>query len=87
VGAVVNLGSAEEVSIDELAARVLAATGGGGRVRHVPHAAVYGPDYHDHRRRVPDLAVAEALLGWRPWTPLDEVVRAVVEHESGVGGR
>jgi UDP-glucuronate decarboxylase len=72
-GGPVNLGNPEEVSVLELARRVLAATGSASPVRFLPL-----PE-DDPRRRRPDIARAEALLGWRPRVPLEEGLRRTVE--------
>jgi UDP-glucose 4-epimerase len=75
VGEVVNIGSAEEVSIQELAALLIQLAGGRARLQFVPAAAVYGPGYEDIPRRVPSLVKMEQLLGVVPEVPLAEGLR------------
>jgi len=81
-GMAVNLGSTEQVSINELAARVLALTGSTAGVEHVPYAVAYGPGYEDLPRRVPDCARARELIDFRPARTLDDIVRAVIEEQT-----
>jgi UDP-glucose 4-epimerase len=78
-GVVVNLGSREEVTIDELARRVVAVTGSGSEVVHVPYEQVYGAGFDDMLRRVPDLARAERLIGWRASHSLDGIIAEVAD--------
>ena len=74
-GQIVNVGSAEEVTILELARRVLAEAGGASRIEHVPFERVYGEGFVDPRRRLPDLARLRALTGFAPAKTLDDAVR------------
>ncbi len=59
----VNVGAPGEITIRELAAKVIAATGSRSEIVHVPAMV------DDPRRREPDLTRARAL-GWGPKTPL-----------------
>jgi UDP-glucose 4-epimerase len=79
-GEVFNVGNDEEISIDDLAARVIRAAGSSSIVRHVPYAEEYGPGFEDMRRRVPDLSKIRARIGYRPTTSVDEIIAHVVDH-------
>jgi UDP-glucose 4-epimerase len=76
-GQAVNLGGAQEISIMDLAQRIIELTGATSYVELVPYDQAYGEGYEDMRRRVPDNSRAERLLGFRPVTGLDEIIRAV----------
>jgi UDP-glucose 4-epimerase len=84
-GQVVNVGSSHEVTIGELAERVKALTRSRSSIVFVPYDEAYQPGFEDLRRRVPDLAKAERLVGYRPRVPLDETLRRVIDflRESG----
>lgn len=81
VGQVVNIGNDQEVTINELAALVKDITGSPSRVDFIPYDQAYGPGFEDMLRRVPSLAKLERLVGYRPATPLDTIVRRVVDYE------
>lgn len=83
-GRIFNVGSNEEVSVLELAQRVKAITGSSSPITHVSHAEVYGADFEDMQRRVPDIARVRTLLGWAPKYSLDEIIRSIMQHEQGV---
>lgn len=85
-GRAVNLGSHEQVSIGELAARVIALTGSASKTARVSYEDAYGAGYEDLPRRVPDCSLARELIGFAPRRTLDDVVRALVE-ERGASGR
>ncbi len=74
-GEVFNVGSTEEVSILELARRVIAALGSTAPIELVPYDAAYAPGFEDLRRRRPAVDKLERFTGFRPATPLDEIIR------------
>jgi len=82
-GQVVNVGSEEEVSIRGLALRVVALTGSSSVIEHVSHATAYGDSFDDVPRRVPDLARARELIGWRHETSLDQIILEVASSLRG----
>ena len=66
VGVPVNLGDPDELSIRDLAERLVQMTGG---AMSFAHRAL---PQDDPRRRKPDISRAIELLGWRPTVKLDE---------------
>ena len=75
VGEVVNLGNPEEVTIAELARRVIAVTGARVGITHVPYEKAYDRGFEDMPRRVPDISKVTALTGHTPRVSLDEALR------------
>lgn len=81
VGRVFNVGSDEEVSIGELARRVREAAGSDSEIVFVPYEEAYAEGFEDMQRRVPDMSRLEAATGFRPRTPLAEIVEDVLAHQ------
>jgi len=81
VGEIVNIGNDQEVSINELAALVREITGSPSRLEHQPYIEAFGPGFEDMERRVPCLDKLESLIRYRPATPLETIVRRVVDYE------
>lgn len=77
-GQVVNVGSDDEVTILDLARRVVEEAGGAGRIEHVPFERVYGEGFVDPRRRRPDLTRLRALTGFVAQRALADAVRDVL---------
>ncbi len=77
VGRVFNVGGVEEVSIDQLADRVIGRTGSSSEKVYVPYGEAYAPGFEDMQRRVPDLSRIHQLTGWQPVITLDETIDAV----------
>lgn len=82
VGRAVNLGSSEQVSISELAHRVIALTGSGSGIRHQSYLEVLGPGYEDLMRRVPDSSLARELVGFAASRSLDDILRSVIGEQA-----
>lgn len=80
-GEVYNLGSDEEISIVNLAKRIVALAGSSSTISYIPHSQVYGEGFEDMERRCPDVSKARKLIGYRPKTSLDEIVKKVIEYE------
>jgi len=87
VGEVFNVGSSEEVTIGELAERVKRLAGSRSPIVFVPYEEAYQPGFEDLRRRVPSIAKAERVVGYRPQVPLDETLRRVLEFLRASGRR
>ena len=81
VGQVFNIGSTEEVTIRELAERVIAATRSQSKIVYVPYEEAYAPGFEDMRRRVPDLEKIHQLIGYEPHYSLDETLQRVIVYE------
>lgn len=77
VGRVFNIGSDEEVTINELASIVKEVTGSNSPIQHLSYEEVYGKDFEDMYRRVPDLSRIRTAIGYSPTKSLREIVEAV----------
>jgi UDP-glucose 4-epimerase len=80
VGEVVNIGSEQEVTIEALACLVKERTNSSSPITYIPYDQAYEPGFEDMQRRVPSLEKLESLTGFRPETPLPEIVDRVAEH-------
>ena len=80
IGEVVNIGTDEEITIEALAHIVKDRTGSDSPITYVPYEQAYEPGFEDMPRRVPSLEKLEMLTGFRPTTPLVEIVDRVVAH-------
>ncbi len=78
VGQVFNLGSQEEITIRDLAERVIQLTGSSSRIIYVPYDEAYEEGFEDMQRRVPDTAKAHQFIGFKPSANLDEILRMVI---------
>jgi UDP-glucose 4-epimerase len=80
-GEVFNVGNDREISINELAELVRDRTGSSSEIVSVPYDMAYGPGFEDMCRRVPSLEKLEGRIGFRPTTPVEEIVDLVVAEQ------
>jgi UDP-glucose 4-epimerase len=82
VGQVFNIGNGAEVSIGELAEMIVARTGSNSVIRYVPHHEVFGHNFEDMSRRVPDIGKLQQLTGYTPRVDLPEILERVIDYWS-----
>jgi UDP-glucose 4-epimerase len=80
-GKVFNLGRAEEISIRELAERVIERTASSSSIRFVSYTEAYPEGFEDMSRRVPDVSRARELIGFDPQLGLDEILSSIIDHQ------
>lgn len=81
-GEVFNVGSTEEITIRQLAERVIAATGSDSQIVAVPYDVAYARGFEDMRRRIPDTTKVQNALGWTAELTLDDILRDVIDFEK-----
>jgi UDP-glucose 4-epimerase len=74
VGDVFNVGSPGEISMLELANRVIESTGSSSTIELIPYDKAYEAGFEDMQRRVPDTTKLRDLTGWAPSRTLDDIL-------------
>jgi UDP-glucose 4-epimerase len=74
-GEVFNVGGGEEISIRDLAQLVIETLGSKSTMAFVPYSQAYAPGFDDMRRRKPLTEKLARVTGFRPATPLREIIR------------
>ena len=87
VGQVFNVGSDQEVTINDLAERVRQLVNPQAAIVHVPYDEAYAPGFRDMLRRVPDITKLREFLGFGPATPVDAIIESVRDHIAAHGDR
>ena len=77
IGKVLNIGNNHEISINELAQRVIAETGSKSEIVHVPYEEAYGDGFEDMERRVPNIELINNLVGWKPKRDLSTIIKDI----------
>jgi UDP-glucose 4-epimerase len=80
-GKVYNIGSTEEIAIEELADRIIEMTGSKSTKEFVSYEQAYGRPIEDMMRRVPGLERIKETIGWQPRTSLPETLEVIIESE------
>jgi UDP-glucose 4-epimerase len=81
-GKVFNLGSNEEITINALADKILALTGGAGGKEYLTYEAAYGKPFDDMRRRVPCLKRIEEHIGFQRRYSLEDTLKLIIEEKK-----
>ncbi len=79
-GEAFNIGGQEEVTIEELARRVIALTASRSTVSYLPYDQAYEEGFEDMARRVPDTQKAHRAVGFAPTTRLNDILQDVIEY-------
>lgn len=74
IGKVINIGNDYEISINDLAKRIILETGSKSKIVYVPYDEAYGDGFEDMERRVPNIDVIKDLVGWQPKRELSTMI-------------
>ncbi|MGH7970544.1 MAG: NAD-dependent epimerase/dehydratase family protein, partial [Limisphaerales bacterium] len=74
-GRIFNVGGTEEISIEALARLVIELLNSKSTLEFVPYGQAYAPGFEDMRRRKPVVDKIAEVTGFRPATPLREIVK------------
>ncbi|MCR9079876.1 MAG: SDR family NAD(P)-dependent oxidoreductase [Hyphomonadaceae bacterium] len=80
-GEVYNIGTDQEVSIMELAQKVVAATESESEIDLIPYSDVYPEGFEDMARRLPSVEKLQATIDFRPMRTLDEIIADIVKEK------
>jgi UDP-glucose 4-epimerase len=79
-GEIFNVGSANRISILDLAKRVTAATESESDFSFVPYERVYGTGIEDMLHRIPSVDKIKDAIGWEPTFDLEQILADVIRH-------
>jgi UDP-glucose 4-epimerase len=77
-GEVFNLGGVEEITILDLAQKIITLTESRSKIILVPYEEAFGADFEDMLRRVPSVDKAERLIGFQPNGQLDSILKRII---------
>jgi UDP-glucose 4-epimerase len=82
VGQVFNVGNNSQISIMELAKKVIEITGSKSSIEKIAYEKAYPEGFEDMQRRVPDISKIKQVLGWEPKINLDQIIKDVADFNS-----
>jgi UDP-glucose 4-epimerase len=80
IGTVVNIGNSEEISINDLAKKIIEMTGSRSKITYISYEEAYNSRFEDMERRVPNIERIQALTGWSPQRKLENIITDLVDH-------
>jgi len=78
-GQVFNVGGRDEISILQLAERIIELVGSSSDIELVPYDQAYETGFEDMQRRRPDISKINAAIGWAPTRDIDSIIGDVAE--------
>jgi UDP-glucose 4-epimerase len=79
IGKVINIGNDFEISINDLAKKVIADTNSTSEIVYVPYEEAYGDGFEDMERRVPNIDLIKSLVGWEPMRDLSTMISDIAD--------
>jgi UDP-glucose 4-epimerase len=78
VGEVFNLGGQEEITIENLAKKIIKLTKSRSRIEYIPYEKAYEHGFEDMQRRLPDLTKIRKLIGFTPTYSLADIINDII---------
>jgi len=86
VGEVFNIGSQDEITIEELARTIIKITRSKSKIKYIPYEKAYEEGFEDMQRRVPDTAKINKLIGFKPSFTLPEIIKDILKYLDADSG-
>ena len=80
IGKVINVGNNFEVSIYDLAKKIIKETSSKSEIVYIPYAEAYGDGFEDMERRVPNIDLINQLVGWAPKRDLSTMIADISDE-------
>ena len=80
VGEVFNIGSQEEITIEQLAKEIIKITNSKSKIEYIPYEKAYEEGFEDMQRRVPDITKINKLIGFKPTFTLSGIIEDIVKY-------
>ena len=77
VGEVFNIGNNQQISIMQLAKKVIEITASKSTIEKIAYEKAYPQGFEDMQRRVPDISKIKQVLGWSPQLNLDQIIKDI----------
>jgi UDP-glucose 4-epimerase len=79
-GEVYNIGGVGEITIKQLADKIIERTESSSVISYTPYDEAYTAGYEDMQRRVPDITKIKNAIGWSPENTLESIIDDVASE-------
>jgi UDP-glucose 4-epimerase len=80
IGKPINIGVNQEISIVELAKKIIERTGSKSAIKYQSYEEAYAQGFEDMERRVPDNTLLKQLTSWSPLKNIENIIDDLVAH-------
>ena len=77
IGQVFNIGNNQQISIMDLAKKIIEVTGSKSIIEKVAYEEAYPEGFEDMERRVPNIDLINQLVGWKPLRNLSAMIKDI----------
>jgi UDP-glucose 4-epimerase len=77
IGNYFNVGGTGEITIKELASKIIERTNSKSTIKYIPYSEAYPAGFEDMQRRVPDITKIKKTINWHPTHTLDSIIDSV----------
>ena len=82
IGQVFNVGNNQQISIMDLAKKVIEITNSSSKIEKIAYEDAYPDGFEDMQRRVPDISKIKSVLGWSPKIGLNQIIKDIAAFNS-----
>jgi len=85
IGQVYNIGNDYEISVEDLAKKVISQLGSTSSTNKKSYEDAYGAGFEDMQRRIPDISKIKATTGWAPERSLETIIDDIAGYLEHAG--
>ena len=74
----INIGSSKEISINDLAKKVIKITSSKSKIKKIPYNKVYNKNFEDMKKRSPDLKKLKKLINYVPNKSMEKIIMEII---------
>ena len=79
IGEIFNIGGTREITILNLAEKIIEKTNSKSVIRKIPYEEAFKKDFEDMQRRVPSIDKLRSFIGFEPKTDLDTILDNIID--------
>lgn len=81
-GKIVNIGNPSEITILQLARKIIDMTQSQSEIQFIPYHDAYGEGFEDMRRRTPSIRLLQKLINFSPRYNLEQILQEMIDYEK-----
>ena len=79
IGEVFNIGNNNEITINELATKIIHKTKSISKLKYISYDKAYGEGFEDMKRRKPNTTKLEEAIGFKPEVGIDQIIDEMID--------
>ena len=80
VGEIFNIGGDEQISILNLAEKIIDMTSSKSKIKFIPYKEAYADGFEDMKIRKPDISKINSFTGYKPLMNLDGIIKSIIDY-------